>query len=347
MTTQADFKPIYQVIKDDILNAIRHGDLKPHDPLESRHALIKRYGCSWATVHRAVSELILEGVLYAQQGRGTFVAPQSLANIHVLSLHPISSWHHSLVEMMEGMREETYESSITLTMTNLPHHVPAGYDLDWHIILTPALDQYPTLQQALDQGARFMVLGSDYPENPDLPCINADTRAGTKLAVQHLIDAGHRAIGLVGVMEAFPNYQREIEGYQSALEEADIPVRPQWILSRSDAETGFAQRIVDWLEAHPEITAIFAADYATSLTIFQIAREKALDIPKDLSLVCMDELPTAELLSVPPVRLVQPFRDMGRLAVSRLVAAMKGGQRPTGTVLLPCTLLSGQSVQTL
>lgn len=341
---QMDFKPIYQVIKDDILAEIRSGRIQPHDPLASRHDLIKRYGCSWATVHRAISELILEGVLYAQQGKGTFVAPRSIEFIQVLSLHPIPSWHHSLVEMMEGMREATFHASIGLTAINLPHQVPSDYDLDGHIILTPAVSDEPTLLQAMRRGARFVALGSDYPDNPELPCVNADTRSGTHKAVKRLIEAGHRHIGLIGVMEAFPNYQREMDGYESALRSVGLPVLPTYVLSRSHREADFDRTISDWLGAHPEVTAIFAADYATSLTIFQIARDRGISIPDDLSLICMDELPTADLLSVPPVRVVQPFREMGQRAVSRLVAAMRGKEPLRGTETLDCTLLDGHSV---
>jgi len=345
--TQTDFKPIYQVIKDDIIADIRSGRLKAHDPLESRHELLRRYGCSWATVHRAISELILEGILYARQGKGTFVAPRSVETIRVLSLHPIPSWHHSLVEMTEGMREAAYELGISLTVINLPHQAPTDYDLDGHIVLTPAVEDQRTLLRAVESGARFIVLGSDYPDNPLLPCVNADTRAGTREAIQRLIAAGHRRIGLIGVLEAFPNYQREIEGYEDALRSASLPVIPGYILSRLPHEAGFAARIAQWLDAHPEVTAVFAADYATSLTLFEIARDRKIDIPGDLSLVCMDELPTADLLTVPPVRVVQPFRDLGRLAISRLVTAMQDENQPKGTELLPCTILPGHSIKPL
>jgi|GEM_PF-3120324 len=342
--TRAGYKPIYQIIKDDILADIQSGRLKPHDPLESRHELIKRYGCSWATVHRAISELILEGVLYAQQGRGTFAAPRAVETIRVLSLHPIPSWRHSLVEMMEGLREASFDASIGLTVINLPHHVPDGYDLDGHVVLTPAVGDEETLQEARRRGARFIVLGSDYPSDPSLPCVTADTRAGSRVAVQRLIDAGHRRIGLVGVMDSFPNYRREIEGYEDALRAAGIPVNPEYILTRSVDEPDFDTRISRWLDDRADVTAIFAADYATSIAFMRIARMRGISIPADLSLICMDELPTAELLSVRPARVVQPFRELGRLAIERLVAAMRGAAPLEGTHMLPCAVLDGDSV---
>ncbi len=345
--THPDFKPIYQVIKDDILADIRNGRLKPHDPLESRHELIKRYGCSWATVHRAISELILEGVLYARQGKGTFAASRSIESVQVLSLHPIPSWHHSLVEMMEGMRDETFRSAIGLTMINLPHQAPEEYDLDGHIVLTPAVDDRQKLLEAKRRGARFVVLGSDYPDSPALPCVNADTRSAVAEAVSRLIAAGHRHIGLIGVMESFPNYQREIDGYMSALRSANLPILPEYILPHSHPERAFDARITEWLKSHPEVTAIFAADYSTSLTFLQVARANGIDVPNDLSLICMDKLPAADLLSVPPVSVVQPFREMGRVAIRRLVAAMRGETELAGTELLPCTLIDGDSVRPL
>lgn len=179
--------------------------------------------------------------------------------------------------MIEGMREQAFQLGIELTVMNLPNAVPPGYDLDGHVVLTPAIDDKQTLLEAVERGARFIILGSDYPDNSSLPCVNADTRAGTREAVELLIKAGHRRIGLIGVLESFPNYQREIEGYFDALKSVGLPVIPGYILSRSPEEQNFRGRIIEWLNAHREITAVFAADYAASLapTCFRAGSSQA------------------------------------------------------------------------
>jgi Transcriptional regulators len=65
-------------------------------------------------MHRTISELILEGFLYARQGKGTFVAPRPVETIRVLSLHPLASWQHSFIQMIEGMREKAFQLGILI-----------------------------------------------------------------------------------------------------------------------------------------------------------------------------------------------------------------------------------------
>jgi GntR family transcriptional regulator len=64
----------YLQLKEDLIAEIMRGAYKPHDRLPSQRELGEEYGLSHMTVRRAINELISEGVIYAQQGRGLFVA---------------------------------------------------------------------------------------------------------------------------------------------------------------------------------------------------------------------------------------------------------------------------------
>ena len=72
--------PLYQQIKDQILEGIRAGSLKPGMKIESEVDLVKKLNVSRMTVNRALRELTAEGRLTRIQGSGTFIAqikPQS------------------------------------------------------------------------------------------------------------------------------------------------------------------------------------------------------------------------------------------------------------------------------
>lgn len=64
----------YLQLKEDLIAEIMRGAYKPHDRLPSQRELGEEYGLSHMTVRRAINELISEGVIYARQGRGLFVA---------------------------------------------------------------------------------------------------------------------------------------------------------------------------------------------------------------------------------------------------------------------------------
>lgn len=70
--------PKYFQIKQDIINAIKSGELKPGDKVDSESVLKKRYNVSTITVRKAFNDLINEGYLTGVQGVGTFVAKKQM-----------------------------------------------------------------------------------------------------------------------------------------------------------------------------------------------------------------------------------------------------------------------------
>lgn len=67
-------KPYYEQIKEYILYQIKAGVLKPHTQIPSERALSEQFGVSRLTVSKAIKELVVEGKLYTQVGKGTFVS---------------------------------------------------------------------------------------------------------------------------------------------------------------------------------------------------------------------------------------------------------------------------------
>jgi GntR family histidine utilization transcriptional repressor len=76
LTEQAASTPIFQRIKDYILDEIRCGQWKEGDVIPTEAALAKKFSVSRMTVNRALRELSSEQILNRIQGSGTYVAPQ-------------------------------------------------------------------------------------------------------------------------------------------------------------------------------------------------------------------------------------------------------------------------------
>lgn len=68
----------YDLIKQDILEAVRSKTLRQGDKIPSCSKLQAQYGVSAVTVRKALADLIQDGILYAVQGRGTFVKEQRI-----------------------------------------------------------------------------------------------------------------------------------------------------------------------------------------------------------------------------------------------------------------------------
>ena len=76
--------PIFEQIKEQILNLINTGELKPDDKLPSVRQLASELELNVNTVKRAYQELESEGVTYSLLGKGVFISKTAVANKTVL-----------------------------------------------------------------------------------------------------------------------------------------------------------------------------------------------------------------------------------------------------------------------
>lgn len=67
-------QPLYQVARDQLITSLAKGEYPPGTALPAEKSLASQYGISVGTLRKAVDELVSEGLLIRQQGRGTFVA---------------------------------------------------------------------------------------------------------------------------------------------------------------------------------------------------------------------------------------------------------------------------------
>lgn len=75
-----DPRPIYVQIMDEVRRAVAMGDLGADDPLPSVREMAADLRVNPNTVSQAYRELDDEGTVYVRRGRGTFVAPDAVAD---------------------------------------------------------------------------------------------------------------------------------------------------------------------------------------------------------------------------------------------------------------------------
>ncbi|MDA1477004.1 GntR family transcriptional regulator [Bacillus changyiensis] len=66
--------PIYYQIETEIKKLVESANLKPGDLIPSEREFAETYGVSRMTVRQAVNNLVNEGILVRQRGKGTFIA---------------------------------------------------------------------------------------------------------------------------------------------------------------------------------------------------------------------------------------------------------------------------------
>ncbi len=93
--------PLYYQVKESLLEKIRNKQFNVGDLIPSESELQERYKVSRITIRRAIQELVQEGHLYTQQGKGTFVSRPKASQ----ELNLISSWAETMVAL--GMHPQT------------------------------------------------------------------------------------------------------------------------------------------------------------------------------------------------------------------------------------------------
>ncbi|MCL2421932.1 MAG: GntR family transcriptional regulator [Defluviitaleaceae bacterium] len=71
-------KPLFEQLRDTILQMIEQGKYKPGDPIPSERELAEQYAVSRVTVRQALNSLVHDGVVTKKQGKGNFVATKRI-----------------------------------------------------------------------------------------------------------------------------------------------------------------------------------------------------------------------------------------------------------------------------
>jgi LacI family transcriptional regulator len=169
-----------------------------------------------------------------------------------------------------------------------------------------------------------------------------DDERAAALAVDHLFGLGHRRIAhLAGPADADTAARREA-GYRRALEDAGLSASDAEVVRGDYSSRGGAEAMRTLLERSPRPTAVFVANVAAAIGALASAREMGLDLPGDLSVVAVHDLPLADYLTPPLTTLRMPLEKLGATAID-LLATRSAKARIEEVVAGPIELVERSS----
>lgn len=151
-----------------------------------------------------------------------------------------------------------------------------------------------------------------------------DDEAGGRLATQHLLQAGHRAVGLLAGPEVSHSGRLRAKGYRAALAAAELPYYPDWVRPCLPVVEGGHEAAHDLLVTHPELTALFCYNDLVAVGTLQACAEMGLRVPEDLAVVGHDDIPLSALVTPPLTTCHVPRYDLGGQAVRLLLDQIDG-----------------------
>ncbi len=192
----------------------------------------------------------------------------------------------------------------------------------------------------------FVLVDRHFPKLP-LPVVTSDNIGGARGAMRHLLDAGHRRIGVLQGLPGTSTNRDRITGLRAAMAARRLPPDTAPMAGETFLEdSGFraARRL---LRARPRPTALFALGNLIALGALRAIADAGLRVPEDISLVAFDDHPYAPHLSAPITTVAQDVDALGRVAAEILFARIGGGRAAPITRTIPTRLVERRSVRTL
>ncbi|QGH36654.1 substrate-binding domain-containing protein [Gracilibacillus salitolerans] len=151
-----------------------------------------------------------------------------------------------------------------------------------------------------------------------------DSYEGSRKLVEHLIGYGHRNIALINGPSNVSTARERQRGYLETLKLNDLPVHEKYIseIDFKSVQAGNTKSIVEQLMQLPEEkrpTAIFAANNFIAISVMKALKELGLHVPKDISVVCFDEVEPVVYFDPFFTVAAQPAAELGKIGIQFLI----------------------------
>jgi DNA-binding LacI/PurR family transcriptional regulator len=351
-----------QQIREQVTWAISSGTLEAGDALPPVREMARRLGVNLHTVRAAYRMLAADGLVEVRRGTRTRVAAfdprrlwpeESAARSHLVGLVLPTLANPFYAELVEGAQEAALRSG-TLLIVSTTHDDQAralrsiaqlaARGVDGVIAVSTEISQLLAGPGGDMTGERRLPLV--VVDRPGVPGhgVEVDLEQVGYLATRHLVEHGHRVIGLVSIDGTASNVLPREIGYRRALAEAGLPVQDE-LVARVDAWEPAAgdDGATRLLAAANRPTALVAISDLLAIGAMRAARRLGLRIPDDVALVGVDDIPHLDVVDPPLSSVALPARAMGAEAMTTLDRIWAGEARTPRRVVLQARLVIRES----
>ena len=179
----------------------------------------------------------------------------------------------------------------------------------------------PSLSNELKAfSAPVILIGNHHTE---FDCFYWDNSDGAIQATTHLLENGHRRIGLIrAYTDGYLQLQR-IQGYKKALKKFKVKFDENLIQSGSNPKhAGFSEEhgfeaMNQLLKVSPPVTAVIASSDVQAIGAWKAITDAQKRVPEDIALIGYDDIKTSYYIGLSSMD--QSIEETGRLAAKRLL----------------------------
>lgn len=222
----------------------------------------------------------------------------------------------------------------SITQKELAAHLGStrGRLIDGVVLNAPRLTLSYDKLAAMCNGIPFVQMAAEVGSRK--PSIVYDQAHGSRLAIQHLIDLGHRQIAhITGPAEVGDAATRE-RAWRELLHESGLEPGPVG-MSQLNADTGY-EATETLLRSGAPFTALFAVNDWVALGAIHALVDRGLRVPQDVSVVGFDDVGPSSHFIPPLTTIRQDFNAIGMMAVDYLISLINEPNTPVyQSVLVP------------
>ncbi|WP_194892930.1 LacI family DNA-binding transcriptional regulator [Catenulispora pinisilvae] len=147
--------------------------------------------------------------------------------------------------------------------------------------------------------------------------------AGARAVTRHLLDLGHRRIGVISGFEDWLSGSDRLAGHLAALSEAGLLGEPRLLRYGEPAIHTGVRAGGELLDLPERPTAIACFNDKVAVGVYQAAAERGLGIPADLSVTGFDDSEISQATAPMLTTVRQPLDELGRIAVTMLTRLLE------------------------
>jgi DNA-binding LacI/PurR family transcriptional regulator len=165
--------------------------------------------------------------------------------------------------------------------------------------------------------------------------VTVDDETGSRMAIEHLTQLGHRAIGYIAGTDGTDTAIRRERGVVGALSDAGLQFDDRWVQDGAFSLEGgrSAMRAIIASSNGDLPTAIYGANLVSTLGALEALLEAGVRVPDDVSLIAMDDHEVAAFTSPPLTTVAMPLVEMGYESVRLLHRLIH--QRGAHPIMIP------------
>ncbi len=180
------------------------------------------------------------------------------------------------------------------------------------------------IDELIEYGTPFVTIARG--TNAVTPSVNVDEKAGTTIALEYLLELGHRRIACIA-SKALAGVGERVEEYSRFIKKHDLPNYPEYIRTTQVNHANIYQALREIFNAPEKPTAIFCALDRVAVTAIDACRSMGLDVPKDVSIIGFDNIDDSAFTFPALTTIQQPTELMAQTAVNILIEFIEADEK--------------------